>query len=72
MEAAYIKYLLEIREPSMTLTAIARQTGYSRPLVSLVIRRLRRNPIIEKAIARAIRKPVAEVFPDNIPLKTAA
>lgn len=46
---------------------IARATDLSPQLVGEVIRRTRRNVKIEGAIAEAIGKPVAEVFPDTAP-----
>lgn len=45
--------------------AIADEIGVSSPTVSQVIHRVRPNPRIRQAIAKAIGKPVEEVFPDK-------
>ena len=51
---------------------IARRTGFSTVYVHEVLRGTRSNPMIRKAIAKAIKQPVAAVFPDDAPLAVAA
>lgn len=42
---------------------IARDAGFSAQLVGEVIRRTRKNALIEQTVAKAIGKPVKKVFP---------
>jgi transcriptional regulator with XRE-family HTH domain len=42
---------------------IARKTGFGEPYVSEVLKGTRRSEPIERAIAEAIGRPVADVFP---------
>lgn len=45
------------------ITAIARELGVSISHVSLVVSGHRRSPLIERAVADAISRPVDQVFP---------
>lgn len=44
---------------------IARDVGLSAQLVGEVIRRTRKNALIEVAVAKAIGKPLKKVFPEQ-------
>ncbi|WP_290890618.1 helix-turn-helix domain-containing protein [Arenimonas sp.] len=55
--------MAHLREAGLSATALAPRLGVSRQHVCNVIHRRRRNSRIERAIARAIGRPVAEVFP---------
>ena len=70
MDPLDIQY--QLRKRGISQDEIARRAKRSKALVSMVIHGKARNAHIERLIARAIGRPVAEVFPDDIPLKTAA
>ena len=70
MDPLYIQYLL--RKSGKTQRDIAQGLGLTEGHVCKVLFGLRKSRIVQEAFARAIRKPVAEVFPEDIPLKTAA
>ncbi|MDR1702481.1 MAG: helix-turn-helix domain-containing protein [Sporomusaceae bacterium] len=42
---------------------IAAQTGYTTEAVNMVIKGIRKNQKIRKAIAAALEKPVSEIWP---------
>ena len=52
-----------LREAGTTAIALSGRLGISPQHLRNVIHRRRRNPRIERAIARAIGRPVADVFP---------
>ena len=53
----------ELVRRGIKLVTIAKREGVAPSSVSLVLTDVRRSEKIEKAIARAIGKPVDEVFP---------
>lgn len=55
-----IKSLMALHE--VTGTQIARDLGYTKTWISLVINKKRRSVKVQKAIAKAIRKPYSEVW----------
>ncbi len=70
MDPLYIQYLL--RKSGKTQRDMAQRLGLTEGHVCKVLFGLRKSRPVQLAFARAIGRPVAEVFPDNIPLKTAA
>ena len=52
-----------LKSAGLSQLAIARRTGYSPPYVYEVIQGTRDNRAIKRAVARAIGRPIAEVFP---------
>lgn len=60
----------ELVRRGVKVASIARELGITGPSVSQVINERRSTPRIKEAIAKAIGKPVDEVFPD--PTKEAA
>ncbi len=61
MKPNYFKYLLS--EKGGFLKDVAKKTGYSRAHVTLVLHGKRKNRAIQRALAKAIDLPVADVFP---------
>ena len=68
MERNEIKAHLAMK--GVTVTSIANGLGIAIPSVSQVISRAKNTRRVQKAIAKAIGKPVDEVFPE--PTKEAA
>jgi transcriptional regulator with XRE-family HTH domain len=54
---------IELMRREVTMAAIARQLGVSKAHVSQVVAGLRRSPNVERAVAEAIGRPRARVFP---------
>ena len=54
-----------LKESGVSQAEIARRTGYKPPYVNEVLWGTRSNGRIRRAIARAIRRPLAEVFPSD-------
>lgn len=61
MTTKEIKIAMIIKD--VTVASIAKSIGVHRPHVSMVIHGKLRTPRIQAAIAKAIKKPVDEVFP---------
>ncbi len=55
----------ELLKKNIQVTEIARQLGVTHPNVSVVISGKRPNPKVRKAIAKAINKSVAEIWPEE-------
>lgn len=55
----------ELMRHNVQQSEIARELGITRPNVSVVVSGKRPNPIIRAAIAKAINKPVSEIWPDQ-------
>lgn len=56
-----------LKAAGVTQADIARRVKKGRPYVNEVVHGTRRSPEIRRAIARAIGRPVAEVFADDQP-----
>ena len=54
----------ELIRRGITVTSIAKQEAVSQPYVSQHLTRVRKNFRIREAIARAIDRPVHEIWPD--------
>lgn len=63
MKPNEIKSELVLRK--ITATDLAKQIGVSRPFVSMTIAGDRKTRRIQEAIAKAIGKPIEEVFPES-------
>jgi len=63
MEAQEIKDLL--KDHKKTISSIADELGVSQPTVSLTIKGTTVSARIRAAIAKAINKPVSEVWPEE-------
>lgn len=63
MKPNEIRAALVLRD--ISIQSIADKCGVKRPSVSMVISRKRHTQHIQEAVARAIEKPVEEVFPPS-------
>lgn len=52
-----------LKQAGTCQAAIARRTGYSTVYVHEVLKGTRDNRAIQRAVARVVRRPLAEVFP---------